>query len=144
MELTFRYAKVRKEEAVFVPQRRKDDSDYDICASLETVILPGATAAVHTNLAIEFAPGWEGKLEEKSGLAANGISVHGGVIDHQYTGEILIIIHNRTALPVIFKKGQKVAQMKVREESPYVKFVEATTPLRVTERGDKGFGSTGA
>ena len=143
--LIFRYAKVRKDEDVFIPQRRKDDADYDLFASSLIVVNPGKTTYVSTNLSIEFPPGWEGKIEEKSGLSLDGmISIHGGVIDHQFTGEIRIIVHNRGSSPFAFRKGQKVAQLKIREESPYVVFEEAKTPLRVTERGDKGFGSTGA
>jgi dUTP pyrophosphatase len=143
-QLVIRYAKARPEEDVFVPTRRVDDSDYDLYASLDVVILPGQTVPIHTNLKLEFPIGWEGVFEEKSGLALKGISIHGGVIDHQYTGELIIIAYNRGSGPFSFAKGHKVAQIKLRQESPYFQFALADSPLRVTVRGENGFGSQGA
>lgn len=142
--LVIYYAKVRPDEEVFLPTRRADDSDYDIYTSIDIVIRPGETVPINTNLALELPVGWEGKLEEKSGLSLRYLSIHGGVIDHMYTGELIIVAHNRGHENISFVKGNKIAQMKIREQSPYFKFIEAGRPLKATVRGDKGFGSQGA
>ena len=84
------------------------------------------------------------KVEGRSGLAKRGIFPVGGIIDPGYRGEVGVLLVNMTTLPVLFQQGTKIAQLV-----PYliqdidisdIKLVEQTTE---TERGDKGFGSSG-
>ena len=51
-------------------------------------------------------------MRDKSFLAAKGLLTLGGVIDNDYTGEIIVIITSLTE-PVKIKKGQKIAQLIV-------------------------------
>lgn len=134
---------VRLNEKAYTPTKRADDSDYDLRASVDVTIQPGQTAAVPTNVSIEFPVGWEGKLENKSGVSLKGITVLGGVIDHMFTGEIQAIMYNSSVTPYTFEQGHKVVQLKLRRCSPDFVFKEVFRPLHKTERGDKGFGSQG-
>ncbi len=43
----------------------------------------------------------------------------------------------------MFHQGNKVVQLKLRRCSPNFVFKEVARDLRETERGNKGFGSTG-
>jgi dUTP pyrophosphatase len=137
--------KVRENEPAYLPTRREGDADFDLYASSDVVIQPGQIIPVPTNLAIEFPAGWEGKIEEKSGLALKkGVHVLGGVIDNIYTGEIIVIIKNQGLSNISFKPGEKVAQLQFRQCSPTGwSFAFTEKELKVTERGDKGFGSQG-
>ena len=76
-------------------------------------------------------------LEIKSSLVAKGLFALGGVIDSDYTGEIIIIMTSLIE-PIKIKQGQKIAQLIVSNimylEIKLVKF------LKSTERNDKGFG----
>lgn len=138
------YRKVRPEDPAFAPTKREEDADYDLYVSSPVVIQPGETCGVHTNIAIEFPANFEGKVEDKSGLALKrSLHVLGGVIDNGYTGEIIVIIHNLGQRPTSFKTGEKVAQMKLRERTIHFTFQEVDRPLRGSERGDQGFGSQG-
>lgn len=138
------YKKVREEEPVFKPTKREKDADYDLYCSSPVVIPVGAVMPVNTNLSIQFPNEWEGKIEDKSGLAIkSGVHVLGGVIDNMYTGEIVIIVANLGKTPVSFAVGNKVAQLQLRPCSPHFSFEETSQSLKATERGDKGFGSQG-
>ena len=78
-----------------------------------------------------------GSIREKSSLAAKGLFTLGGVIDNDYTGEIIIIMTSLIE-PIKIKQGQKIAQLIVSNILyPEIKVV---TYLKSTERNDKGFG----
>jgi dUTP pyrophosphatase len=136
------YKKVRPSEDLFIPKKRPEDADYDLFASVDTVVKPGEVVGVSTNLSVRFAEGWEGKIEGKSGIASKTIFPLGGVIDNSYIGEIIVMILNLSSSQHFFAKGHKVAQLKLREVTPEFQWVEVDD-LGATIRSDKGFGSTG-
>ena len=74
-------------------------------------------------------------IRDKSSLASKGLLTLGGVIDKDYTGEIIIIM---TSLIEPIKILKKIVQLIVSNiiypEIKKVKF------LRDTERNNKGFG----
>ena len=76
-------------------------------------------------------------IRDKSSLAAKGLLTLGGVIDNDYTGEIIIIMTSLIE-PIKVKKGQKIAQLiDSNILYPEIKLVKF---LKDTERNDKGFG----
>ena len=82
-----------------------------------------------------------GSIRDKSSLEAKGILTLGGVIDNDYTGEIIVIMTSLIE-PIKIKKGQKIAQLIVSNISyPEIKKV---TFLKDTERNNKGFGEKDA
>src|SRR6266404_5127018 len=138
------FTKIREQEPFYTPTKREGDADYDLFASQIVSIQPGQIVPVSTNIKIEFPDFYEGKIEEKSGLALkNGIHVLGGVIDCSYTGEIVVILKNQGLNQVFFEAGHKIAQLKIRQVSPHFDFVFVTRPFKQSERKDSGFGSTG-
>lgn len=83
-------------------------------------------------------------VRDRSSLAINGITVSGGVIDAGYKGELSIILtdHFSRAIPYRVTKGQKIAQLlPVPVMTQYG--ITEVSELSESERGDKGFGSTG-
>ena len=78
-----------------------------------------------------------GSIRDKSSLASKGLLKLGGVIDSDYTGEIIVIMTSLIKT-IKIKKGQKVAQLIVSNITyPKIKKVES---LKETERNNKGFG----
>ena len=78
-----------------------------------------------------------GSIRDKSSLAAKGILTLGGVIDNDYTGEIIVTMTSLIE-SIKIKKGQKIAQLIVSNMTyPEIKLVKF---LIDTERNDKGFG----
>lgn len=64
-----------------------------------------------------------------------------GTIDHPYTGEMGVIIQNNTNGPIEISHGEKVCQIILMKHET-IEF-EDVEEFEQTERGEKGFGSTG-
>ena len=113
-------------------------------ANAPVTIAPGARAMIPTALAIALPRGTEAQVRPRSGLAArHGISVLNtpGTIDADYRGEIQVILVNFGAEPFAVERGQRIAQLVI---APVLQaqLVEERK-LAKTQRGIKGFGSTG-
>jgi dUTP pyrophosphatase len=107
-------------------------------------LAPGARAMIATGIAIELPRGTEGQVRPRSGLAArDGITVLNapGTIDSDYRGEIHVILANMGDKVFEVGRGLRIAQLVV---APLIRarVVEAKA-LGVSQRGRKGFGSTG-
>ena len=93
----------------------------------------------------EIPEGWKAGLiiKSRSGMAINsGIECsNAGVIDQGYTGEIMIKLYNNTPKAIQIDKGARIAQ-GIPFLVPDV-IVEEIQELEETERGNKGFGSSG-
>jgi len=84
-----------------------------------------------------------GMIWPRSGLAANYmIDVMAGVVDSDYTGEIIVILRNHSDLPFKVYEGERVAQIVIQSYNK-LEPVEVSDIKRASERGDSGFGSTG-
>lgn len=121
------------------------DSAADLFSSESAVLFAGKTLGIKTGITLAFPPGYAGQVRAKSGLALAGIVVHGGVIDHSYRGEIIVILHNLSTETKRFNIGDKLGQLFLeRVEQAYFQEVEVL-PEAVTQqpRGTGGFGSTG-
>ena len=117
------------------------DAGFDIYANEDSEIKPMEQKWVSTGLFIEIPEGHVGIMKEKSGLAGKGIMLGAGVIDSNYRGEVKALVRNFSNHVIAIEKGQKIAQIVfMKAETP--ELVE-TEELTETERGHKGFGSTG-
>jgi dUTP pyrophosphatase len=134
-------------DAVVPSYNYPGDSGFDFY-SVEDVIIPSlGRALVPTGLSVEFDEGMELQVRPKSGLAINqGLTVLNtpGTVDFGYTGEIKVIVFNTNQTPVTIQKGMKIAQGVL---CPVLngKFVtiQEVDEIGETNRGNKGFGSTG-
>jgi dUTP pyrophosphatase len=106
-------------------------------------IQPGERALINTGLSLAIPEGYFGKICPRSGLALNhGICVGAGIIDSDYRGQIKVLLINSDRRSVFrVKPGMKIAQLIFVKHGIF-DFVRAQT-LTSTERGCKGFGSTG-
>ena len=114
----------------------------DLRASADTVLEPGARAAVPTGVRLEIPPGHVGLIWPRSGLAVrHGIDTLAGVIDSDYRGEVLVVLVNHGAEPVRIAAGDRIAQV-LFQKVERARLV-ASDALDTTGRGSGGFGSTG-
>jgi len=118
----------------------------DLSAAIDAplAVEAGDRIAVDTGLAIAIAPGFEGQVRPRSGLAIKkGLTVVNapGTIDSDYRGEVKVLMVNLGKEAVTIEPGQRIAQLVI---APVVQaqFVDAAS-LSDTERGAGGFGSTG-
>lgn len=130
-----------------IPTRGSEQAaGYDLyAANLEIITIePHKTVKVPTDLALEIPDGYFGGIFARSGLAtkqglrpANCV----GVVDSDYRGNVIVALHNDTDMPRVIDIKERIAQLVIL---PYlnVSFNEVDE-LDETERGAKGFGSTG-
>ena len=102
----------------------------------------------HTGLAMEIPAGHVGLLFPRSSISKTPLSLRNsvGVVDSGYRGEIMLKFdrEDRTLNngETIYKVGDRVGQIMIMPH-PKIQFFEAQE-LSATERGEGGFGSTGA
>lgn len=134
-------------DAVSPKYNYSTDSGFDLYSVAQTFIEPLSRALVPTGLKFDIKEGFEIQVRPKSGLAINeGLTVLNtpGTVDQGYSGEIKVPVFNTNNFSFKIKKGMKVAQGVL---CPVIsgKFVEIQEvgELDGTDRGNKGFGSTG-
>lgn len=109
------------------------------------LIGPHETVKVGTGIAIEPPVGYFGAVFARSGLAtkqglrpANCV----GVCDWDYRGEYIVALHNDSEEEREIHNGDRIAQLVFL---PYIAGeIKVVDDLSLTDRGDGGFGSTGA
>ena len=125
-----------------MPERgHRTDAGLDL-KSRETKIVPArGSANFDTGIHIEIPEGYCGILISKSGLNTRKNIQTTGLIDSGYTGSIVVPMKNLDNKSYKVKAGDKISQLVLVPcllfEPNYVE------EFKKTERGDKGFGSTG-
>ena len=104
-------------------------------------IAPHETIKLPTGWAFQPESGYMLQILQRSGLASKGLIPLGGILDEDYTGEVIVIMLNTTDKYLSINNGDRIAQMAIR---PYYQGeFEEVDELDETERGASGFGSTG-
>lgn len=144
-------------DAIIPTRSNPTDSGLDLYSVEKYLLQPEEIKIISAGIAIElpkpsfyvgdFSPItiiWEAQIRPRSGLAAKyGLTIINspGTVDNDYRGEIKVILRNEGTLPILIKKGERIAQMVI---TPVViPEVEEVAELSDTERGEGGFGSTG-
>jgi dUTP pyrophosphatase len=116
----------------------------DVVAAEDLTLAPGQRHAVATGFAIAIPEGFEVQVRPRSGLALkHGVTCLNtpGTIDHDYRGEVKIILANLGSEPFEIRRGERIAQLV---PAPVTKArFEEVGELGATGRGGGGFGSTG-
>ena len=125
------------DDAIIPTRASKSSAGLDLYSSVDVDIEVGSIKKVNTGICISLPENSYGSVRDKSSLATKGLSTLGGVIDSDYTGEIIVIMTSLIE-PIKIKKGQKIARLIVSNIMyPEIKKVKY---LKETERNDKGFG----
>lgn len=135
--------RIKLDEGAFEPVRaHSTDAGLDLRAMRGGLVRAGQAATFHTGVHVELPAGTAGVLLPKSGLMTNRDIITFGVVDESYRGEVLVHMFNLGCEDYSVRAGDKISQMlvvPVRYEA-----VEIVDELSDGERGDSGFGSTGA
>lgn len=132
-----------------MPERKGSQAaGFDIYSAESKIIHARSRELFHTGVHAILPEGTYGRIAPRSSLAVNfGIDVGAGVVDNDYTGEILILLFNHSDYPVTINIGDRIAQLIVTFISTGMArpFWEAEWLERQekSERGARGFGSTG-
>jgi len=116
----------------------------DVVAAEDLDLAPGARAAVATGFAIAIPDGYEVQVRPRSGLALkHGVTCLNtpGTIDHDYRGEVKVILANLGSETFRINRGDRIAQLvpALVQRAAFA----LVDDLDDTVRGTGGFGSTG-
>ena len=120
-------------------------ADLYACLDEAVTIEPGASAWISTGLALEIPKGCAGLIYARSGSACKrGLAPANkvGVIDSDYRGEVVVVLHNHGSQPQTVEPGERIAQLVI---TPVLTpAYEEVKELSSSDRGTGGFGSTGS
>lgn len=149
MKLKIKYLFKNVPELVSNP----DDSGYDLraCITDKIIIDPNGKATIPTGVALEIEDddGYfatpdvsvELQVRPRSGHTMRGLVAQFGTVDRGYRGEISVTVINHSNTPCEIQPFERIAQLVV---CPIFKPVIVTVKaLSDTDRGSKGFGSSG-
>lgn len=131
-----------------IPHKANEfDGGDDLALSQEFTVPPWETVYAPTGIKIAIPPGYIGFITERSSVGKPGIFegseriwVRNGVIDPGFRGEVKLRLFNFGDKPVTIPKGTRLAQIVY---IPVVYARYALKDLPPSERGEKGFGSSG-
>jgi dUTP pyrophosphatase len=116
----------------------------DVVAAEALTLAPGTRQAVATGFAIAIPEGYEVQVRPRSGLALkHGVTCLNtpGTIDHDYRGEVKVILANLGDQPFEIARGDRIAQLVPAPVQRAT--LDEVADLDETDRGSGGFGSTG-
>lgn len=143
--------KVLNSDATVPSRANLSDAGWDLYASEDIVIRGGGRKTVKTGIALQIPDEWVGLVWPRSGMSVKkGADVLAGVIDSGYRGEVMVCLYNTNhklplfaddEIDIVIKKGDRIAQI-LFQRVPDVELIEVDS-LSDSDRGDKGFGSSG-
>lgn len=109
----------------------------------KAVVPPHTTVNIGTGLAVEPPPGHFIFVVPRSGLGKYSISITNspGTVDPDYRGEIRVLVYNGGVENFWIEHGMRIGQLILVPAPRYR--IEEVAVLSHTERGERGFGSTG-
>lgn len=119
-------------------------ADLYACLDEDVAIESGASAFIPTGLSMEIPENCAGLIYARSGLACKrGLAPANkvGVVDSDYRGEFIVVLHNHGTETQTISHGERIAQLVITPVlTPCYEEVDS---LSDTQRAGGGFGSTG-
>ena len=136
MELPF----VKMSANVVTPTRATERSvGLDFYSPEDYIIPPHSQFLIPTQIKLQIPLGYYGRLASKSSLAVlHQLHVGAGVIDPDYTGEIMVLMINAAPRVYSIKKGDPIAQLILEKVS--IPILREMKELPPTIRGAQGCG----
>ena len=146
VDVKIKFLETNKEKIVpFYATSGSAGMDLTACIEEDVTLEPLERKIVPTGIAIQLPSADYGAFVfARSGLASKkGITLPNcvGVIDSDYTGELMVSLINLSKESYTIKNGERIAQLVIMEVAK-ARF-NVVENLGDTERGDGGFGSTG-
>ena len=148
MKLKFKILDNRIGSIFDLPKYQTEGSaglDLLACIDNDLVLMPNESTIIESGISIHIDDkNFAGMIIPRSGLGAKKGLVCGnlmGLIDSDYQGPLSISLWNRSKEEIIIKPGDRVAQLIVISINQ-VELVKVDE-FSQSQRGEKGFGSTG-
>ena len=135
--------KIMLDEGAHIPTKaHEDDAGYDLYAKEAQIIPARESAKFDTGVHMLIPRGYAGLIVSKSGLNTKYGLTSEGLIDSGYTGIIVVKLYNNSGYDYKVEKGDKISQIVLIPVVAPLGF-EVVDSLGETERGSRGFGSSG-
>ena len=139
---TLIFSHVDPARPVEAPKRQHvSDCGYDMFADDDYTILPGEQVLVGHNLRVQLPPGCFAVVVGRSSNWKRKLEVGLGVIDNGYRGPMYARVLNLSDEEQAISKGDRVAQLILIPM--FTPPTEYRVSLDDSDRGERGFGSTG-
>lgn len=130
-----------------LPERKSiGAAGYDLCANIDrpVIIQPHSTVMIYSGVAFSIPRGYYGAIFARSGLSVReGLrpATCVSVIDSDYRGNVGLPMHNDSEEKRVINPNDRIAQIVFQRA--YTPELELVTELDETDRGNRGFGSSG-
>jgi dUTP pyrophosphatase len=127
------------------PKKATEDSiGYDLFSIEDTTVKSFTQKKIRTGICIKSISNEHifGKIETRSSWAQEGIFAIGGIIDHDYYKEIMVILYNGSDNDKEIKIGNKIAQLVfygVVNDMEIKEIIDG----KIDKKSRNGFGETG-
>lgn len=130
------------ENAIMPIRGTKHSSGMDVFSPIDVSIKPRSDVLIPLDLRFDIPIGWDLAVYNKSGISTKRKLDKGAeLIDGDYRGNVHIHFFNHSDVEVKIKKGEKIAQLVMREV--WLGDIELVDNISTdTERSVGGFGST--
>ena len=96
------------DNAIKPTRASKESAGLDLYSSIDVDIEVDSIKKVNTGICISLPENSYGSIRDKSSLASKGLLTLGGVIDKDYTGEIIVIMTSLLEPIKIIKKNRSI------------------------------------
>ena len=139
---------IRIREGAQIPARAtRDAAGYDLSSAESCTVPSGGRVLVHTGVSVRIPRHYHIEIRPRSGLALrHGITVLNtpGTVDADYRGELMVILFNTGEEAFAIEPGDRIAQAVVVRHADVVwREIDDFDDFGTTDRGHRGFGSTG-
>lgn len=125
----------------YSPVRAHDnDAGFDLMCKEDQMLEANKANTIDTGVHVLIPEGYVGLVCPRSSFNVKGIGTPIGIVDSGYTGSIRIVLEPFNVTKVF--KGNKIAQLLILP-LPKIVMVEGKVIGVKTDRGDRGFGSSG-
>jgi|GEM_PF-626717 deoxyuridine 5''-triphosphate nucleotidohydrolase (dut) len=132
-------------DPIFIPTRKyPDDGGADLRARIEhpITLFPHEIWKIPTGVAVEIPKGYVGLIQPRSGASSQGKLVITGTIDSSYRGEMVMSVLNPLGINSVKIEPEERLGQLVIIPCLLAEF-EQVNELSKSDRGEKGFGSSG-
>lgn len=136
--------KIRLLENGLMPELKRDgDACFDCRMTVKATVNLSSyeRCLIGLGFCLELPVGYEAVIRPRSGLTSRGIDIGIGTIDSNYRGEVKACVINNSSSPFCVKNGDRICQLAIRKIEKVT--FSLCNILSESNRGEKGFGSTG-
>ena len=121
-----------------------NSAGYDLFADETVKVLANSRALVSTDLQMDIPKGYYVQICPRSGLALkNGVVAFNETVDSGYLEVVCVILFNYSSKDFLVEKGNRIAQMIFKRCEDVSFSFGIAESSHFSERGIKGFGSSG-